>query len=231
MELKRKAVLIGATGLVGSHLLKLLLEHEHYEQVNVYTRQSTGVAHHKLTEEVGDLLDDDLWGDALIADDIFCAIGTTQSKTPDLAVYRNIDFGIPVRAATLGLKGGVKRFLVISSMGANASSKIFYPRIKGQMEMALQKLPLQRLRILRPSLLAGRRSEFRLGERVGQTLLALGGTWVPSRLRPISAQGVARAMLTLALDDSRGGVIFESDQIQDLALPAQPSKAPSPNKA
>lgn len=227
----RRAAILGATGLVGGELLQMLLEDELYDEVLVFSRKSTGIKHPKMVEKIGDLLDDDFFGDAIIADDIFCAIGTTQSKTPDLAVYRNVDFGIPVRVAALGLKGGVKRFVVISSMGANAQSRIFYPRIKGQMESALQKMQIKRLRIVRPAMLKGHRSEFRFGETIGQKLLSAAGKLLPARYRPIEAQEAAKAMLQLAKNDALKGVVFENDQLKELAAEPNFSKTPSPNKA
>lgn len=227
----RSAAIVGATGLVGGELLSLLLEDEMYDKVLVYTRKSTALQHPKMEEKVGDLLDDDFFGDAIIADDIFCAIGTTQAKTPNLAVYRNVDFGIPVRVAALGLKGGAKRFVVVSSMGANANSRIFYPRIKGQMESALQKMPLKRLRIVRPAMLKGKRSEFRLGEFIGIKLLSTAGKIIPKKYRPISARRTALAMLNLAKNDDIQGVIFENDQLRKWAAEPNFSNTPSPNKA
>lgn len=212
----RTAAILGGTGLVGQHLLDHLLESANYDEVLSFSRKSLGRQHPKLTQKTGDLLSDDFFGDAIVADDIFCAIGTTQSKTPDLTTYRNIDYGIPVRAATLGLKGGMRRFLVVSSMGANSASKMFYPKVKGQMEEALEAMQIPHLRILRPSIIAGKRSEFRLGESAAHLGMKLLDPLLPQKYRRIHAKKIAKAMMLLAQMDDNAEVYWESDRIREL---------------
>jgi len=213
--MNRKAVLIGATGLVGTHLLNYLLQSYLYSEITIYTRKSTGLKNPKLSEIVGDLLDDKLFGDKIEADDIFCCIGTTQSKTPDLATYKNIDLGIPVRVAQLGVKGGMNKFLVISAVGANDKSRMFYPRVKGQMEKALLKMNIPQLHIFRPSLILGKRDEFRLGERLGIFFYKVFGFLVPAKYKGIEANTIALAMLKVAEGDYTQK-IFQSNEIKGL---------------
>ncbi|MDZ7846387.1 MAG: hypothetical protein U5L96_06285 [Owenweeksia sp.] len=102
--MNKKAAILGASGLVGAELLKKLLAEDSYQEVVAYVRTPLEVEHPKLTEKVGDLLEDTFF-DGLAADDVFCCIGTTQAKTPDLSTYKNVDYGIPVRAARAGLRG------------------------------------------------------------------------------------------------------------------------------
>lgn len=214
--MKRKACILGATGLVGSQLLNYLLEDDKYDEVLVYARRSTGVEHPKLREIVGDLLDEDFFNEPIFAEDIFCCIGTTQSKTPDVSVYKQIDFGIPVHSAQAGIRGGMRKFLVVSSIGANANSRMFYPKVKGQMEDALKKMAIPRLHIFRPSMLLGDRNEFRFGESVGKALVKVFGVFIPSKYKGISASEVAQAMHRVAVSDV-GKLVYESDEIKKMA--------------
>ncbi len=209
--MNKKAAILGATGLIGSELLPLLVQDEAYSEIWVYTRRPLQQQNKKIKEIVIDLLEENVF-DNLAVDDVFCCIGTTQSKTPDLSDYKNIDYGIPVRAARSGLKNGVRQVLVVSSLGANADSKTFYLKVKGQMEQALQKMSIPQLRIFRPSLLLGSRNEFRLGERIGQVAVRIFGWAIPARYKGVEASRVALAMYEVAQSASRQ-VIFESDDI------------------
>ncbi len=211
-----RAIILGATGLVGGHLLDLLLAGGDYDEVLVLARTSTGREHPRLQERIGDLLHDDFFKEPLEAEHIFCCIGTTQSKTPDLTLYKHIDFGIPVKAAQAGLRGGMHKYLVVSSVGANPKSKMFYSRTKGQMEESLMKMSIPRLHIFRPSLLMGERDEFRLGEKIGSLIVRAFGWAMPAKYKGISAERVARAMYTVARSVSEKE-IFESDEIRRLS--------------
>ncbi len=214
--MSKQAVLIGATGLVGQELLSLLLQDDNYSSIVVLARKSTGISHPKLKEQIGDLLDDAFFKEPISGDEIFCCVGTTQSKTPDLATYKHIDFGIPTRAALAGIHGGINKFLVISSMGANPKSKMFYSRTKGQMEEALSKLNLERLHIFRPSLLVGDRNEVRLGEKAGLVFMKLFGWLVPNKYKGIEADVVAKAMHNVANQETEKR-LFDSAEIRQLA--------------
>lgn len=211
--MNNKAVIIGATGLIGGHLLDIILQEDAYDEVLVLGRSSTGVKHPKLRERLGDLLSDDFFETPIEAEHIFCCVGTTQSKTRDLNVYKQIDYGIPVRAAQAGLRGGMQKFLVVSSLGANANSRIFYSRIKGQMEEALFKMSIPRLHIFRPSLLLGDRDEFRLGEKVGSALTGIFSWAIPDKYKGISAEKVARSMYVIARSLSTKD-IYNSQEIR-----------------
>ncbi len=210
-----RAVLLGATGLVGGHLLDILLEEDTYDEVLVVGRSSTGRKHPKLKEKLGDLLSDDFFKEPLECQHMYCCIGTTQSKTSDLTVYKHIDYGIPVHSAAAGLKGGMQKFLVMSSLGANPKSKMFYSRTKGQMEETLRKMSIPRLHIFRPSLLLGKRDETRLGEKVGVAMNKVFGWAFPAKYKGISAVRVARAMYVVA-NSTSDKEVYESDEIRKL---------------
>lgn len=213
--MKRKACILGATGLVGSELLQLLLSDESYDEVFVYTRKSLNISHPRLTEKVGNLLKEDFFKDPIRAEHVFCCIGTTQSKTPDVSDYKQVDFGIPVHSAHAGLAGDMKKFLVVSSLGANADSKMFYPRVKGQMEDALRKMDIPHLHIFRPSMLLGKRDEFRFGEAFGKVVMKVLGFLIPSKYKGIEASDVAKAMHKVAnLDIAKD--VYESNEIKKI---------------
>lgn len=213
--MKHTACILGATGLVGNELLQLLLNDESYDEVLVYTRKSLNMSHPRLTEKVGNLLKEDFFKEPISADHIFCCIGTTQSKTPDVSVYKQVDFGIPLHAAQAGLNGSMRKFLVVSSLGANADSKMFYPRIKGQMEDALRKLEIENLHIFRPSMLLGNRDEFRLGEAFGKMVMKAFGFLIPAKYKGIQAVDVAKAMHKVAgLDIAKE--VYDSHEIKKM---------------
>lgn len=213
--MERTAIILGATGLVGSVLLKYLLDDGDYARVIAYSRKPLEVKHDKLEVRLRDLLGESAFADAR-CDDLYCCIGTTQGKTPDISQYRKIEYGIPVNAARECLKHGMTRCMVISSMGAKVDSKTFYLKTKGQMEEALIKMSIPELYILRPSLLLGEREEFRFGERVFAFLMKLFSWLIPKRFRAIEAKQVALAMMRLK-EGAPAKVLVESDEIRRLA--------------
>ena len=154
------------------------------------------------------------------ADDVFCCLGTTIAKAGSRDAFRKVDFEYIVGLARNARKAGAKRFLVVSSLGANAHSAVFYSRVKGETEQALQAIGFRELHLFQPSLLLGNRHESRMGERIGIaattfiTPLMLG----PMRkYRPIEAQAVARAMWKTAWANRRGNHVYPSEKIVVLA--------------
>lgn len=211
-----KAAILGASGLVGDYLLDILLKDERYTEVISYSRKPLDHEHPKLKQVVGDLLNEEFYADGIKADHVYCCIGTTQSKTPDLSTYKAIDYGIPVQAAKAAIPGGMESFVVISSMGASRKSKTFYLRNKAHMEAALEKLEIEKLRILRPALLTGSRKEVRLGEKFAAVAMKLFNWVLPKKYRSIHGSKVAKAMHRLAFDDT-DQVVFQSNEIRKIA--------------
>jgi uncharacterized protein YbjT (DUF2867 family) len=212
----KSAALIGATGLVGQNLLSQLLQDKRYQKVWVYARSEPDNKHPKLVWKQGDLLSEALFEAGIPAEDVFCAIGTTRAKTPDLEKYRAIDYGIPVRAAQMGLKGKMRSFLVVSSLGANAQSSFFYPRLKGEMEQALLAMQIPKLHLFRPSFILGERKETRWGENIGKALFAFLAPIIPSRYRGLSAEKIAKAMVCAA-NQSSAPQVLETKAIKRLS--------------
>jgi len=210
------AVLIGATGLVGSHLLQLLLEDDRYNSLKVLHRRSTGVEHPKLEEHIIDFDNPDEWSELVNGDHLFSALGTTIKKAGSKEAQYKIDFTYQYEVAKAASKNGVGAYALVSSLGSNAESSSFYPRIKGELDKAVQELDFERTRILRPSFLEGDREEFRLGEKIGipvaKVLCKIPGL---RKYHPIKAKDVAKAMIE-GLNRDVEQIIFEGNEIHSL---------------
>jgi len=211
------ALIAGSTGLVGSHCLHSLLASPEYASVTALVRRSGGIPQAKLREQVVNFEHLD---DVLAGGDIFCTLGTTIRKAGSQAEFRKVDFEYPMRLAERSLQSGTRQFLLVSSVGANAESKNFYLRTKGELEEALRRLPFQALHIFRPSFLSGHRNEKRPGERFGIAVARLTQFFLLGslrRYRPIQAEIVAQAMVNAALAGISGVHIYEYDEIVRLA--------------
>jgi uncharacterized protein YbjT (DUF2867 family) len=209
----RTHLILGATGLVGRELLQLLLADNDTARVVAIVRRPTGVQHAKLDEHVFDLAEMDRHADLFAVDDIFCALGTTIKVAGSQDRFRVIDHDLPLLAAKLGRAHGARHYLLVSSLGADPHSRVFYSRVKGELEEDLRALAYPQLTIARPSLLVGDRDEFRLGER----LFAHLGWLMPPRYKPIAARDVARALVVLSRDQTPGTRIVESRELRQLA--------------
>ncbi len=214
----KTAILLGATGLTGGKLLQLLLKDGRYGTVKLFSRSSAGIEHSKIQEYLGDLTEIERFEDDFTGDEVFCCIGTTASRTPDKEKYRSIDYGIPVKAATLAKQKGIETFSVISSLGADAKSKTFYTRTKGEMEAAVLKIAIDKTYILRPSLIGGEREERRLGEwlfKKGMKALNYVLLGPLKKYRSIEPNTIAKCMVWLA-NNASDRHLFESDEIQEI---------------
>lgn len=214
------ALILGSSGLVGSHLLTLLLEAPQYSEVRSIVRRPSGVLRPKLRENVVnfDRLSDA--ADAVRGNDVFCCLGTTIRTAGSPEEFRKVDLTYVVDAAGVALRNGASRFFVVSSIGANPSSSVLYSRTKGEMEATISKMPFQSIGILRPSLLLGERKEFRLAEKVGAVGMKLASFAFQGPLRKyraVQAADVAAAMLFLSRTNFQGVRIVESDEIQRIS--------------
>ena len=215
----KTAIVLGATGLTGGKLVQLLIEDDRYQSIKVFSRSSVGFHHPKIQEYLGDLTNLKGFAEDFKADKVFCCIGTTKSKTPDKEVYKNIDYGIPVNAALLCKQNGIATFIVISALGANSDSTIFYNRVKGEMEEAILRIGIVKTHILQPSLIGGKRKEKRMAESLFKQImkvvnLALVGSL--EKYRSIEPETIARAMFWLA-NNHYGNIRIASDEIKKIA--------------
>jgi uncharacterized protein YbjT (DUF2867 family) len=215
----RSALVLGATGLVGSACVDALLADAGYERVRVLTRRPYPRSHPKLEAHVVDF---DRLGESpelFRARDVYCCLGTTIRAAGSQEAFRRVDLDYVVTAARTAAEAGAEQLLVVSALGADPGSRIFYNRVKGEMERAVRALPFRAVWVLRPSLLLGERAEPRRGERIAEAIsrplrpLMLGPL---RRWRPIDARSVALAMLRLAGSAGAGGVV-ESEEIEALA--------------
>ena len=210
--MKKTALLAGATGLVGSALLPLLLASERYAKVIVVGRRAVAVQHPKLMQVVTDLGQLEAERLRLIADDVYCCLGTTMRQAGSKEAFFEVDFLYVVKLAAITAANFAAQFLVVSALGADPESRFYYNQVKGEMETTVRQTPFRAIHIFRPSLLLGVRAAPRLGERIGGWLLAavrplLRGRW--QKYRPIAAPTVAQAMLRAAEDDGGGVRVHE----------------------
>ena len=206
-------VLLGATGLVGSHVLDLLSRDPEFTRVSVIVRRRFAEAMAPRVE--AHLVDFERLAehpDLFAADQVICALGTTiKAVGGSRERFRDVDYGIPLTAARLARAQGARHFLLVSAIGADARSRIFYNRVKGELEDALRTMGFRSVTIVRPSLLLGERQEFRLGEEIAKRF----GWIVPGRWRPVHARDVAAALVRAAREDVPGLHIVESDELAD----------------
>ena len=197
----KTAIIIGATGLTGGILLQQLLEDKRYEKVKLFGRSKVAVKNKKIEEHLVDLFKPDTYKDHFTGDEVYCCVGTTKKKTPDEKTYEKIDRGIPVDAAILARKNSIPTFSVISALGADRDSKIFYNRIKGQMEVEVLAQDIPNTYIFQPSLIAGDREENRTMENLAATVMKVLKPLMAGPLkkyRPIHPETIARAMIKVS---------------------------------
>ena len=213
------ATIIGATGLIGNHLLIELLNDPYFGTVRVLVRRPLDLTHPKLEKKLVDFTDNDSLLVALSNSDvIFCSIGTTQKKVKgDKEAYRKIDFDIPTKLARFSKMVGCEKFILVSSVGANSQSGNFYIKLKGEVEDVVKTVGLRSLHILRPSFLLGNRKEFRIGELIGKPLMQIFSFAIPAKYKAIQAKDVAKAMAAIAKAKNEGIFVYEHDQIKALS--------------
>ncbi len=216
----RTAVIAGASGLIGSHLLRRLLDAEAWDHIVTVGRRPLGLDYPKLEQRTLDFDRLSETPDFPEADDAFCCLGTTIKKAGPEEAFRRVDVDYVLAFARAAAAQGASQFLVVSALGANAGSRIFYNRTKGEMEDAVALMPFEAVQIVRPALLLGERDEDRPGERASQRLLRplaplmLGPL---KKYRPIEGDTVAAALVAVAQVRQPGVHAYESDELQRLA--------------
>jgi uncharacterized protein YbjT (DUF2867 family) len=215
-----KAVLAGASGLIGSALLDILLKNAEYDEVIIFVRKELNIDNKKLVQVKTDFHNLNQYSVLINGHAIFCCLGSTRKKTPDLKEYRKIDHDYPLQLAQIGFINGIKQFHLVSALGANASSSNFYIKMKGETEADIKNLCLPALHIYQPSLLIGKRQEMRFSERFFTIImrvidpLLLGGL---KKYKSIPAKTVAMAMFKQSLINEEGIFIHPSDKIKQLS--------------
>jgi len=213
----RTAIVLGATGLVGNECVKQLLNDPDYDLVKVLHRRKLNFAHPKMQQHLIDFSNLYKYAELFKADDLFCCLGTTMKKAGSKENFIKVDYHYPLRAAELALAQGTTNFMLVSAIGAKASSMFFYNRIKGEVEKDLKSYGFGKIGIFRPSILDGNRRESRPGESSGLIIMKLFspfliGGW--RKFRPIKAKTVAAGMISFAKSNQTGIYIFESEDIK-----------------
>jgi uncharacterized protein YbjT (DUF2867 family) len=206
------ALLAGCTGLIGSQLLELLLNDNRYSGIIAISRKPISTVNAKLTNLVCELHDLSNYKNQLEADDVFCCLGTTIKKAKSKEAFRAVDLDAPLLLARISKEHGAKKFLLVSLLGADKNSSIFYNKIKGEVEEAIKQVGFDSFHILRPSLLLGPRKEKRSGEDAAKFFYKIFGFLVPKKYQAIESIKVARAMLSFA--QKEGPSIHESNELQ-----------------
>jgi uncharacterized protein YbjT (DUF2867 family) len=214
----KTALIIGATGLVGSHLLDMLLKDDNFSKVKVFTRRTTGQKSDKLEEQIIHFDDPDEWESFVKGDVLFSALGTTIKKAGSQEEQYKIDFTYQYRMAEIAARNGVACLVLVSSAGADSGSRIFYSRMKGKLEEAIKKLSFNQIRILQPGILDGDRNESRPMEKLAISI-ARGLKYIPgiNKYRPVHAEIVARAMIHASLSQQGGVKTYSLEEVFDLA--------------
>ncbi|PWH85122.1 NAD(P)H-binding protein [Brumimicrobium oceani] len=219
--MKKTATILGATGLIGGHLLEILKKETFYDEVRVISRRPLEINHPKVSVVVINFDDEPQFKAAIDGSSVvFCAIGTTQKKVKgDKKLYRKIDFDIPVNAAKHCVKYECKQFLIVSSLGADSIKSGFYLKLKGEVEDALKAkvqspVGLDSLSIFRPSLLLGERSESRFAEGIGQFFGKALKFLMPGNSKPIEGENVAKAMVEVAKLNKKGVEVYHYKEMK-----------------
>tara|TARA_R110002153_G_scaffold18021_1_gene62936 strand:+ start:140742 stop:141371 length:630 start_codon:yes stop_codon:yes gene_type:complete len=207
-----KLLLVGATGLVGSHVLAIILNDPRISKVVVLTR-STIESHPKL--EIIQVDFDDLpplatWWNV---DSVICTLGTTMHKAKTKKQFKRVDYDYPLAVATIARQQGTSSFVLNSSKGADVSSRFFYNQVKGDIEAAITKLDYPSLTIVRPGLIDGNRNEKRLGEQIMVNFLKVFAGLLPKSMRVNPARNIAQHMIEAAVLQKQGINIIRSKQL------------------
>ncbi|MGE7602874.1 NAD-dependent epimerase/dehydratase family protein [Peribacillus sp. NPDC097675] len=216
---KKTALILGATGVVGTQLINVLSTNKNYETIHLLSRREFDFKDPICELHIVNFDNLEQYVDLFYVNDVFICLGTTIKKAKTKEAFRKVDYDYVIEAGKLAKVVNVDNLLVISAMGADVKSKFFYSRVKGEMEETLKQLKLNSLHIFRPSILLGDRSELRIGEKVTGTLSSFFKFLLIGPLRPyraIRAKTVATAMSIAAQSSSTGNHVYHSNEIEKL---------------
>ena len=207
------ANVIGASGLVGQQLVAQLVSHPEFEKVRIFVRRKSGLVHAKLDEQVIDFDQPESWNHLVQGDALFSTLGTTIKTAKTKANQYRVDYTYQFEFAKAAAGNGVGAFVLVSSMGADPKSLVFYSRMKGELEEAVSKLNFRQCIIVRPSILEGNRQEKRAGERVGLIISRFLTRFILKKYRPTPADVLSAKMISLSLDQTDGLRMVEGLEI------------------
>jgi len=196
---QRTAIVIGATGLVGTQLIQLLLADERFSVVSILGRRSTGIQHPKLQEHIINFDHPEDWKHLVTGDVLFSALGTTLKQAGSKEAQYKIDHTYQYNVAKAAAENGVPVYVLVSAAMSSENSRIFYSRMKGELERDVKQLPFQYIHILQPGMLAGDRKENRTGEKIGTAVIKFLNTLgIAKKQKPVHASIVAQAMINVS---------------------------------
>jgi uncharacterized protein YbjT (DUF2867 family) len=209
-----KAVVIGATGLVGGEIVKCLIENDQFDKILIFVRRPTGLNHEKVEEKIVNFDNLQEWGHEVRGDVLFSALGTTIKTAGSQMAQRKVDFDYQFEIANWAKKNGVGSFILISSTGANKNSPFFYLRLKGELELVIERLDFDHFLVLRPGPLKGKRERPRRGEIMSQFFFSkLPNLKFFATLLPVDAKVVAWNAIKLACECFEKTKILEAYEI------------------
>ena len=209
----KTALVIGATGLVGEQLVLQLLEHPEFEKVVVFGRRKSGLNHSKFVEELIDFDRPESWAALVKGDVLFSTLGTTIKTAKTKANQHRVDFTYQYEFAKAASQNGVPVYVLVSSLGADSKSSVFYSRMKGELDEAVSRLPFQKTIIVRPSILDGNRKEKRPAEKVSLAIMRALTKVILKKYRPTPVDLLASQMIRLSLEEKSGHQIIEASDI------------------
>lgn len=213
------AIIAGASGLIGKFCLSYLLMDKNYSKVIVLSRTTFPLKDPKIVNLVCNFDQLAQYAEQLVADDVYCCLGTTIAVAGSKENFKKVDLEYPLNLARITKQKGAKQYMLVSAMGANANSSVFYNRVKGELQESLKSLGFRTLHIFQPSLLTGLRKEFRIGERIAQVLMSVFKPLMLGSLKkykPIEGMVVAYAMHKKASEEQQGMFIHPSNNIQEI---------------
>jgi len=211
--MRKVANVIGASGLVGHQLVDQLLSHPEFEKVRIFVRRKSGFVHAKLDEQVIDFDQPESWKHLVHGDVLFSTLGTTIKTAKTKANQYRVDYSYQYEFAKAAAGNGVGAYVLVSSMGADPKSSVFYSRMKGELEEAVSKLNFRKCIIVRPSILDGNRQEKRAGERVGLIISRFLTRFILKKYRPTPADVLSAKMISLSVDQTDGLRMVEGLEI------------------
>lgn len=209
----KTALVVGASGMVGEQLVNQLLSHPDFDRVRTFVRRRSGNNDPKLEELVVDFDQPETWKDQIKGDVAFSTMGTTIKKAGTKENQYRIDFTYQFEFARHAVENSVQTFVLVSSLGANSKSAVFYSRMKGELDDAVVKLPFDKMLIFRPSILDGNRKETRLAEAFSLAVMRTITKFIFGNYRPTPADVLARKMISLSIDGTNGKRIVEGKEI------------------
>lgn len=215
----KKAIILGASGLIGGELLTLLLNSDSYSEIIAFSRKPLTIQDSKLNQVITDFDNLESLKSTIKSEILFCCMGSTKKKTPNLKDYKRVDHDIPLFFAKEGLNNNLLQFHLVSALGANPNSSNFYTQLKGEIEQDLKTLPIPSLFIYQPSFLDGERTEKRRLEKVMLKLMKYINPLLAGSLKKyqsIKAKDVAKAMFNESIQNKSGIFVFKSDKIKEL---------------